>query len=106
MKVSELDYELPPALIAQQPARRRDDSRLLVYERATGETRHRRFAEFPQELSEDTPVVVNDTRVLPARVPIEEPRGEGLLLGRTREDGLWEGLARPTRRLPARPRDG
>ena len=106
MKVSELDYELPPALIAQQPARRRDDSRLLVYERATGETRHRRFAELPEELSEDTLVVVNDTRVLPARIPIEEPRGEVLLLERTGEDGLWEGLARPTRRLRAGRRYG
>jgi S-adenosylmethionine:tRNA ribosyltransferase-isomerase len=99
MKASELDYQLPPELIAQQPAKRRDDSRLLVYERATGETRHRRFAELPEELAEDTLVVVNDTRVLPARIPIEKPRGEVLLLERSGDDGLWEGLARPTRRL-------
>src|SRR5437763_11713822 len=101
MKASELDYQLPPELIAQQPAKRRDDSRLLVYERATGETRHRRFAELPEELAEDTLVVVNDTRVLPARIPIEKPRGEVLLLEPAGEDGLWEGLARPTRRLRA-----
>src|SRR5205807_10319056 len=44
-------------------------------------------------------VVVNDTRVVPARIPLERPRGEVLLLERTGEDGLWEGLARPTRRL-------
>ncbi len=106
MKLSELDYQLPPELIAQQPAKRRDDSRLLVYERATGKTRHRRFAELPEELSEDTLVVVNDTRVLPARIPIEKPRGEVLLLERTGEDGLWEGLARPTRRLRAGRRYG
>jgi S-adenosylmethionine:tRNA ribosyltransferase-isomerase len=99
MKASELDYQLPSELIAQQPAKRRDYSRLLVYERATGETRHRRFAELPEELAEDTLVVVNDTRVLPARIPIEKPRGEVLLLERTGDDGLWEGLARPTRRL-------
>jgi S-adenosylmethionine:tRNA ribosyltransferase-isomerase len=99
MKVSELDYELPPELIAQRPAERRDGSRLLVYDRATGETRSRRFAEFPGELPEDTLVVVNDTRVLPARIPLTKPRGEVLLLERTGEDGLWEGLARPTRRL-------
>src|SRR6266567_5374274 len=101
MKLSELDYQLPPELIAQRPAKRRDDSRLLVYKRATGKTRHRRFAELPEELSEDTLVVVNDTRVLPARIPIERPRGEVLLLERLAEDGLWEGLARPTRRLHA-----
>jgi S-adenosylmethionine:tRNA ribosyltransferase-isomerase len=47
MDVSELDYELPPELIAQYPAERRDASRLLVYERPTGAVRHRTFAELP-----------------------------------------------------------
>src|SRR6476469_4889748 len=97
MEVSELDYELPPELIAQQPAERRDASRLLVYDRATGETRDRTFAELPQELHGEL-VVVNDTRVVPARIPIDKPRGEVLLLERIDGD-LWEGLARPTRRL-------
>jgi S-adenosylmethionine:tRNA ribosyltransferase-isomerase len=99
MDVSELDYELPPELIAQQPAERRDASRLLVYDRATGETRERTFAELPQELHEEL-VVVNDTRVVPARIPIDRPRGEVLLLERIDGD-VWEGLARPTRRLKA-----
>jgi S-adenosylmethionine:tRNA ribosyltransferase-isomerase len=99
MDLSELDYELPPELIAQQPVERRDASRLLVVERATGETRHRTFAELPQELHGDL-VVVNDTRVVPARIPIERPRGEVLLLERI-EGEIWEGLARPTRRLKA-----
>src|SRR3954451_1706131 len=95
MDVSELDYELPPELIAQHPAERRDASRLLVYERGTGAVRHRTFAELPAELRGEL-VVVNDTKVVPARIPIESPRGEVLLLER-REDGTWEGLARPTR---------
>ena len=99
MKASELDYSLPAELIAQHPAEERDASRLLVYERATGAVRHRRFADLPDELPEDALVVVNDTRVIPARIPIERPRGEVLLLERTGVDGLWEGLARPTRRL-------
>src|SRR5919201_1306176 len=99
MKVSELDYELPQELIAQRPLERRDESRLLVYERATAEVRHRRFSELPDEIGPDTLVVVNDTRVVPARIPIERPRGEVLLLERAGENGLWEGLARPTRRL-------
>src|SRR5919205_3377447 len=99
MKLSELDYELPPELIAQRPLERRDESRLLVYERATGDVRHRRFADLPEELSADELVVVNDTRVLPARIRIEHPRGEVLLLERRDGNGLWEGLARPTRRL-------
>jgi S-adenosylmethionine:tRNA ribosyltransferase-isomerase len=99
MKVSELDYELPPELIAQRPAERRDESRLLVYDRASGEVRHRSFSELPDELTRDELVVANDTRVVPARIPIEQPRGEVLLLERRGENGVWEGLARPTRRL-------
>jgi S-adenosylmethionine:tRNA ribosyltransferase-isomerase len=97
MDLSELDYDLPPELIAQQPAARRDESRLLVYERSTGVVRHRHFAELPQELDGEL-AVVNDTKVVPARIPIESPRGEVLLLERLDGD-LWEGLARPTRRL-------
>ena len=106
MKLSELDYALPPELIAQRPLERRDDSRLLVYDRASGEVRHRRFGELPDELAADELVVVNDTRVIPARIRIEHPRGEVLLLERSGEDGLWEGLARPTKRLRAGRRYG
>jgi S-adenosylmethionine:tRNA ribosyltransferase-isomerase len=106
VKVSELDYELPQELIAQRPVARRDRSRLLVYDRETRDVRHRRFFELPDELEPDTLVVVNDTRVLPARIPIERPRGEVLLLERMGDDGLWEGLARPTRRLRAGRRYG
>jgi len=97
MDVDELDYDLPQELIAQHPAERRDASRLLVYERATGAVRHRSFADLPEDLSGEL-VVVNDTKVVPARIPIESPRGEVLLLERL-EDGTWEALARPTRRL-------
>jgi S-adenosylmethionine:tRNA ribosyltransferase-isomerase len=66
---------------------------------------HRRFAELPDVLG-DALVVVNDTRVVPARIPIERPKGEVLLLERLDEEGLWEGLARPTRRLRAGRRYG
>jgi S-adenosylmethionine:tRNA ribosyltransferase-isomerase len=97
MKSSVLDYDLPPELIAQHPAERRDASRLLVYDRSTGAVRHRTFAELPEEV-EDALVVVNDTRVVPARIRLEQPRGEVLLVERLNGDE-WEGLARPTRRL-------
>jgi S-adenosylmethionine:tRNA ribosyltransferase-isomerase len=97
MDLSELDYELPPELIAQHPTERRDASRLLVYERRTHAVRHRSFAELPDELQGEL-VVVNDTQVVPARIPIASPRGEVLLLEQL-EDGTWEALARPTRRL-------
>jgi S-adenosylmethionine:tRNA ribosyltransferase-isomerase len=97
MDSSELEYDLPAELIAQHPAPRRDESRLLVYDRAEGAIRHRRFSDLPDELDGEL-VVVNDTRVVPARIPIESPRGEVLLLERIDGD-TWEGLARPTRRL-------
>jgi len=104
MELSELDYELPPELIAQHPAERRDASRLLVYERKTGTVRHRTFVDLQDELRGEL-VVVNDTKVVPARIPISAPRGEVLLLER-RSDGTWEALARPSRRLEAGRRYG
>src|SRR5262245_44729179 len=103
MESRELDYDLPPELIAQHPAARRDESRLLVFSRATGEVEHRVFRELPGLI--DALTVVNDTRVVPARILIEEPRGEVLLIERI-EGGVWEALARPTRRLRAGRRYG
>jgi S-adenosylmethionine:tRNA ribosyltransferase-isomerase len=102
MRSSDLEYELPRELIAQHPPERRDQSRLLVYERETGAVRHRRFAELPDELSRGELVVVNDTRVVPARIRTRRETGgavEVLLLEPLDEDGLWEGLAQPSRRL-------
>jgi S-adenosylmethionine:tRNA ribosyltransferase-isomerase len=104
MRADDLDYELPPELIAQHPVERRDESRLLVLDRSSREIRHRRFGDLPEELRGEL-VVVNDTRVVPARIPIERPRGEVLLVERL-EDGSWEALARPTRRLKAGARYG
>jgi len=106
MKAHELEYELPPELIAQRPLERRDESRLLVYERASRAVRHRVFSELPDELRRGELAVVNDTRVVPARIPIERPRGEVLLVERLDDDGTWEALARPTRRLRAGRRYG
>src|SRR3954467_11345367 len=100
MEPRELDYDLPPELIAQHPADRRDESRLLVLDRRTGAVQHRVFRELRELLPADTLSVVNDTRVVPARIPIESPRGEVLLLERVEGD-VWEALARPTRRLKA-----
>ncbi len=104
MRAAELEYELPPELIAQHPAERRDASRLLVFERATGAVRHRSFAELPDELAGEL-VVVNDTRVVPARIRIERPKGEVLLLEQE-GNGDWLALARPTRRLKPGERHG
>jgi S-adenosylmethionine:tRNA ribosyltransferase-isomerase len=101
MKSGELEYELPTELIAQHPVEPRDESRLLVFDRRSGEVRHRRFAELPDELSGEL-VVVNDTRVVPARLRLRRESGgeaEVLLLEPLNGDGTWEALARPTRRL-------
>src|SRR5712691_172830 len=105
MRVDELEYDLPPSLIAQRPQARRDESRLLVYDRVSKLVDHRTFADLPDVIG-DALVVVNDTRVVRARIPIERPRGEVLLLEPLAEDGLWEGLARPTGRLRAGRRYG
>ncbi len=102
MLLRELDYELPPELIAQRPLAQRDQSRLLVYERSTGEVRRRRFGELPEELHGEL-VVVNDTRVVPARLHLRKPTG-GLvevLLVESLGGGEWEALARPSRKLRA-----
>jgi S-adenosylmethionine:tRNA ribosyltransferase-isomerase len=100
METARLEYELPPELIAQHPAERRDESRLLVFERASGEVRHRRFSELPEELGGEL-VVVNETRVIPARLRLRRPGGgeAEVLLLEPLGDGVWEGLARPSRRL-------
>ena len=101
MRTSELDYDLPPELIAQRPLERRDDSRLLVYRRVTQDVRHRGFRDLPSELGARSLLVVNDTRVIPARLNLRRPGGgeAELLLLEHVGDGLWEALARPSRKL-------
>ncbi|MDX6399018.1 MAG: S-adenosylmethionine:tRNA ribosyltransferase-isomerase [Gaiellaceae bacterium] len=104
MDSAELDYDLPPELIAQHPAERRDESRLLVYDRASGAVRHRVFTDLPGE-TDGALAVVNDTRVVPARIRIERPKGEVLLLEHE-GGGEWLALAKPTRRLKPGSRHG
>src|SRR5437868_8524585 len=107
MRSIELEYDLPPELIAQRPVERRDESRLLVYERASGAIRHRRFSELPYEVGGEL-VVVNDTRVVPARLRARRPGGGAaeVLLLESLGDGVWEALARPSARLRAGQRLG
>jgi S-adenosylmethionine:tRNA ribosyltransferase-isomerase len=104
MDSAELDYDLPPELVAQHPAERRDASRLLVYDRGSGDVSHRTFAELPDVLAGEL-AVVNDTRVVPGRIRIDRPRGEVLLIEHEGGD-RWLALARPTRRLRAGRRYG
>ena len=103
MRTAELDYALPADLIAQRPAEPRSSARLLVYDRATREIRHRTFADLPEELRPDDLVVVNNTRVLAARIHARRATGGAveLLLLERNGDGSWDALARPARRLRA-----
>jgi S-adenosylmethionine:tRNA ribosyltransferase-isomerase len=91
------DYDLPEDLIAQHPAARRDESRLLVVRRASGAIEHLTFRDLPELLAPGDLLVLNDTRVLPARLLGRREktggRWEGLFLRRT-DDGLWELLAK------------
>src|SRR5205085_1272861 len=107
MRISQFDYELPEELIAQHPLERRDASRMLVINRSEGSWRDDAFSEFPSELRAGDTLVLNNTRVFPARlVGRREPTGGRveLLLVRRREDvgvNVWEALTRPARRLDA-----
>ncbi len=93
MRIEELDYELPRELIAQQPLEDRTGSRLLVLERAAGRIRHRRFRQIAEHLEERSVLVLNDTRVFPARLACTKATGgrlEVLLTRRTSCDGRTE----------------
>ena len=101
MKTSDFYFDLPPELIAQTPLERRDASRLLTLDRATGETRHLHFYDLPSLLRPGDCLVLNDSRVLPARL-IGRRAGGGaceVLLLTDRGDKVWECLVRPGRKL-------
>jgi S-adenosylmethionine:tRNA ribosyltransferase-isomerase len=101
VKVSDFDYDLPSELIAQEPLVERDSSRLLVLHRSTGEIEHRRFTDLPSYLSSDDIVVLNDSRVIRARLTGKRETGgkvEVFLL-RSLGEGLWDTLVRPGRKV-------
>lgn len=101
MLTSELDYDLPPQLIAQQPVMPRDSSRLLVFDRRSGEIEHRRMTDLPGFLNADDVMVYNESRVIKARIFTRRQSGGKveLLFLRRRAEKLWEALARPSSRL-------
>ncbi|MGQ0550373.1 MAG: tRNA preQ1(34) S-adenosylmethionine ribosyltransferase-isomerase QueA [Armatimonadota bacterium] len=101
MRLANFDYTLPAELIAQRPVSPRDSSRLLVLDRATGHIAHRLFHQIGEYLKPGDVLVVNDTRVIPARLRGRRPTGGAieLLLLRPRANGAWEALVRPGRRL-------
>lgn len=101
MKKSDFYFDLPPELIAQTPIPERDHSRLLCMDKVTGELTHRHFYDLPSLLREGDCLVVNDSRVLPARLIGHRPSGGAaeLVLLRELGDDCWECLCRPGKRL-------
>lgn len=102
MKTSDFEYELPAHMIAQTPAEPRDHSRLLVLDRKTGFMEHRHFFEIIEYLQPGDVLVLNESRVIPARLFGHKVDGGGkvefLLLNRV-EESTWESLVRPGRRV-------
>ena len=101
MDLAQFDYDLPPSAIAQEPVTPRDASRLLVLDRARGVWDDRRFADLPELLRAGDCLVVNESRVIPARllgVREDDGRPVELLLVREIAPARWEALARPGRR--------
>ena len=100
MRVSDFDYELPSELIAQHPPPHRDDSRMMVVERAAGRISHRRFREFPDFFGPHDLLVLNNTKVIPARAWGERDGAKiEFLFVKELGPGLWEVLCRPARKL-------
>lgn len=119
MRLSDFDYNLPPDLIAQEPAPDRDASRLLILHRRNGQREHRRFSDLPEYLLAGDLLIINDTRVIPARLygvfedgksvevlllhpaPLRDPhpalRSEAGAAGGGAGDLSWEALVKPAK---------
>ena len=101
MKTSDFDFYLPEELIAQTPIEKRDTSRLMTLDRVSGATGHHHFYDLPDYLNPGDCLILNNSRVLPARLIGHRPTGgvcEVLLLT-DKGEGLWECLVRPGKKL-------
>jgi S-adenosylmethionine:tRNA ribosyltransferase-isomerase len=96
MKTDELDYQLPQSAIATRPAEPRDHSRLMVYHRAEDRIEHRHFYDLPEYLRAGDLMIVNDTRVIPAKLELKKATGGNIpgLFVRELEIGKWEVMLR------------
>lgn len=98
MKLSDFYYDLPERLIAQDPLKKRSDSRLMVLNRETGEISHRHFSDIVDYLNAGDCLVINDTKVIPARlIGVKEETGASIevLLLKRHDDRVWETLVKP-----------
>ena len=102
MKTDDFDYELPEELIAQTPLEKRDSSRLLILDKKTGDIEHKRFSDIIDYLEKDDILVLNNTKVLPARLIGEKEETKAvieILLLKNIKDDIWECLVKPARRI-------
>lgn len=102
MKLEDFDYELPEELIAQTPLENRDSSRLLVLNKETGEVNHKHFKDIIDYLDSGDTIVINDTKVLPARLIGEKEETNAvieILLLKNIENDTWECLTKPAKRV-------
>ena len=102
MKLEEFDYNLPEELIAQTPIKQRDTSRLMVLDKKTGEISHKHFYDIIDYLNPGDTLVLNDTKVLPARLIGEKTNTKAVievLLLKNKENDTWETLVKPARRI-------
>ena len=103
MKLDDFDFNLPESLIAQHPVAQRDQSKMMVIWRKTGEREHHIFKELPEILASDYFLVRNNTRVFPARLKATRPGREEeieILLLREQRPGEWSALVKPARKTP------
>src|SRR5260370_3524910 len=103
MLISDFDYDLPPDLIAQEPLAQRAASRMLAVDRAANSFADKNFSDFPSFLRAGDVLVLNNTKVFPARLFGQTGTGANveIFLVKETETGVWETLARPARRLHA-----
>ncbi len=102
MNVTDFNFELPPELIAQDPLEDRSASRLLVLDKNTGEMEHRHFRDILQYLKKGDCLVINDTKVIPARLmghKIGTDAGIEVLLLKRKSDNVWETLVKPGKKM-------
>ncbi len=102
MNVTDFNFELPPELIAQDPLEDRSASRLLVLDKNTGEMEHRHFRDILQYLKKGDCLVINDTKVIPARLmghKVGTDAGIEVLLLKRKSDNVWETLVKPGKKM-------
>lgn len=102
MKTEDFDFELPEHLIAQTPLKKRDESRLLILDKKTGDINHRHFSDIIDYLEEGDALVLNDTKVIPARlygVKEDTKAVIEILMLEEKESNIWECLVKPAKRV-------